>query len=246
VGARILLHERVNRVEPSSGGKLRIVSQTAGQIAEHEFDFVVVALPNNLLPTIEWGGQRLADAMRRHHAHYNYPAHYLRISILFARPFWRQHFHDSYFMVDAFDGCCLYDESSRSGDESHGVLGWLLGGDAALRLSACSDEELVRKVIDSLPACLQHGRDLVIEARVHRWVGAVNGLPAGYPAPSMDARHLPDPVEHPNLLTVGDYLFDSTLNGVLDSANFAAEWLAVEMEEHSRWPTRARGQGVTA
>ena len=58
----------------------------------------------------------------------------------------------------------------------------------------------------------------------------VNGLPASYPAHGLDARHMPEPIEHPNLRVVGDYLFDSTLNGVLDSADFAAVWLAAEME----------------
>jgi hypothetical protein len=40
---------------------------------------------------------------------------------------------------------------------------------------------------------------------------------------------VPEPTQHPNLLVIGDYLFDSTPNGVLDSAEFAAEWLAGEM-----------------
>ena len=33
-------------------------------------------------------------------------------------------------------------------------------------------------------------------------------------------------MEHPNLFVVGDYLFDSTLNGVLDSADHVTGWLA--------------------
>jgi hypothetical protein len=36
-------------------------------------------------------------------------------------------------------------------------------------------------------------------------------------------------VEHPNLFLVGDYLFDSTLNGVLDSADYVAAWLAAQI-----------------
>ena len=40
------------------------------------------------------------------------------------------------------------------------------------------------------------------------------------------ARHIaPEPVEHPGIVVVGDYLFDSTLNGVLRSANIATELL---------------------
>jgi len=73
--------------------------------------------------------------------------------------------------------------------------------------------------------------------RLIKYPGAlaeVNGLPAGYPPRNMEARHVPEPTRHANLLLVGDYLFDSTLNGVLDSADFAAEWLAVEMGQRAR------------
>ena len=44
-----------------------------------------------------------------------------------------------------------------------------------------------------------------------------------------DSRHVPDPEENPRLLVVGDYLFDSTLNGVLDSATVAAELIQGEL-----------------
>jgi protoporphyrinogen oxidase len=228
--ATVRLHEPVVRVEKTAGPRLRVNSRRAGQVVAEDFDFVVVALPNHLLPTIAWGGDRLAAAMRRHHAHYDHPAHYLRISILFDKPFWRDYIQESYFMLDAFGGCCLYDESSRNGCTGHGVLGWLLGGEPALSLSDRTDEELIRLMQDALPSFLEHGRRYFVEGRVHRWVGAVNGLPAGFPAHDLDTRHVPEPVEHANLLVVGDYLFDSTLNGVLDSADFVAEWLAAEME----------------
>jgi hypothetical protein len=39
-------------------------------------------------------------------------------------------------------------------------------------------------------------------------------------------------VTAPDLFVVGDYLFDSTLNGVLDSADYVASWLAALMTEH--------------
>ena len=38
---------------------------------------------------------------------------------------------------------------------------------------------------------------------------------------------------------MGDYLFDSTLNGVLDSADYVAEFLAEEIESRSRSLTPA-------
>jgi monoamine oxidase len=169
--------------------------------------------------------------MDRHHAHYDYPAHYLRVSALFEKPFWREQISGSYFMSDAFGGCCVYDETSRGDGVPYGVLGWLLAGESALNLSNFSEPELIEQVIDSLPPSLGHGRDLLLESHVHRWVGSVNGLPAGYPAREPDSRHLPEPEEHDDLFVVGDYLFDSTLNGVMDSADTVAEWLIEELQQ---------------
>jgi hypothetical protein len=68
-------------------------------------------------------------------------------------------------------------------------------------------------------------------------VGSVNGLPGGRPAREPDSRHLPEPTEHPWLFAVGDYLFDSTLNGVLDSADVVAEWIVEEIVDFHNNPT---------
>lgn len=234
IEAEVLLEHRVLRVEKTDHDTYRVNFQQGSEITGREFDQVVVALPNHLLPTIEWGGATLAEAMARHHAHYDYPAHYLRITILFREKFWRQHLNESFFMLDAFGGCCVYDESSRNDSDTLGVLGWLLGGEAAEQMSSLSDSELIARVLDSLPGELHPGREQFLEGRVHRWVKAVNGLPAGYPSRPMEVRHVPEPRQHPNLLVVGDYLFDSTLNGVLDSADFVAEWLAGELAQPTR------------
>ncbi len=239
LSARVCLKQPVVRVERTAQDNLRVTSRRGGQYVHEEFDFVVVALPNNWIPAIDWGGEVLAEAMRRHHAHYDYPAHYLRVSILFDRPFWREQISGSYFMAEAFGGCCVYDESSRQPHCSHGVLGWLLAGEAALTLSNLDDHLLIERVLESLPHTLQEGRRLAREGRVHRWVGSVNGLPAGRPAREPDSRHLPEPTLHPWLFVVGDYLFDSTLNGVMDSADVVAEWILEEMADFQE--TQSRG-----
>ena len=67
-------------------------------------------------------------AMQAHVAHYHNPAHYLRMSVLFKKPFWRSKVPGSYFMSDAFGGCCVYDETARHPAEPYGALGWLLAG----------------------------------------------------------------------------------------------------------------------
>jgi monoamine oxidase len=235
VEARILLREPVVRVERADGKTVRVFSRRGGTITPEEYDFVVVALPNACIPLIEWGGEALGEAMHRHCARYDYPAHYLRVSVLFREMFWDFVLQDSYLMLDAFGGCCLYDESSRNGCKSAGVLGWLLAGDAAMIASNHTDEQLVRRAIDSLPSFLGRGRELFVEGKVHRWIGSVNGLPGGSPALDMESRHIPEPAQ-PNLFTVGDYLFDSTINGVLDSADYVAECLSEAIEERSGSP----------
>jgi protoporphyrinogen oxidase len=227
VTTKLRLRERVTAVEPALDGALRVVSRVDGRTVAEEYDYVVAALPNNYLPSIAWGGA-LAEPMHRHHLQYDYPAHYLRVSMLFREPFWQGLLDGSYVMLDAFGGCCLYDESSRGDCGGFGVLGWLLAGDAAMNASNLSDAELFEQVLDSLPGFLQHGRTMLVEGHVHRWIGAVNGLPGGRPMHDVAVRHTPVPAV-PNLMVVGDYLFDSTLNGVLDSADYVAEVLTERM-----------------
>lgn len=231
LSARISLNQPVVRVEGRPQGTYRVFSRRRREVVSEDFDFVVVALPNNWIPAVEWGGPVLAEAMHRHHAHYDYPAHYLRVSLLFERPFWRDQIAESYFMLDAFGGCCVYDESSRTAAGTYGALGWLLAGDAALTMSNFPDEVLFMKMLDSLPRSLGTARDWFLEGRVHRWVGTVNGLPGGMPAREPDSRHVPEPSQHPGLFVVGDYLFDSTLNGVVDSADIAAEYIIEIVDE---------------
>jgi hypothetical protein len=229
VEARILLEEPVLRVERAANQMLRVTSRRAGAVRTEDYNYVVVALPNDCLPSIDWAGEALGEAMHRHLVRHDKPGHYLRVSVLFREIFWEEFFQESYVMLEAFGGCCLYDESSRNGCRSYGVLSWLLAGDAATYACNFPDGDLVEMVLDSLPKALQQGRELVVEGRVHRWIGAVNGLPAGSSGLAMESRHVPEPGKH-DVMVVGDYLFDSTLNGVLDSASYVAEWLAEVIE----------------
>ena len=64
---------------------------------------------------------------------------------------------------------------------------------------------------------------------MHRWAGAVSGQPGGFPLRDAGLAHQPEPVEHPALAVVGDYLFDSTLNGVLRSARIATDCIATQL-----------------
>ncbi|MBY0460736.1 MAG: FAD-dependent oxidoreductase, partial [Gemmataceae bacterium] len=193
LNATVLLNHPVQSVERLRGGRLRVSAAPGGERYAEDFDFVVIALPQSALNGVEFRGARLREAMAMHADRYDFPAHYLRVTILFDRPFWGRVLRDGFAMLDRFGGCCLYDESSREPGAKHHVLGWLLGGAAAEELSDLGDDELVGRALESLPAALAHGKARVVEAHVHRWVGSVNALPGGRVHASLDRRHRPEP-----------------------------------------------------
>lgn len=238
----IVLDSPVLKVAKYDAG-YRLTTRKNGQIAEHEFDMVILALPNYWLQRLEWGSRDLRLAMQQHLAHYDRPAHYLRMSVLFKEPFWRSQIPGAYFMTDAFGGSCVYDEGARHRCEPFGVLNWLLAGNDAMALSNLDDDRLIEMALDSLPESLFKSslrptggkgagvRELFVEGRVHRWVGTINGMPGGQPTHEIRQRHLVDPHGHPHLYVTGDYLFDSTLNGVYDSADFVTDMILTELRK---------------
>ena len=227
--AQIKLRTSVLGIGRTCDQRYRVTYQCDSRIQGDEFDFVILALPNYWLSGLQFEGASLRKAMEKHIAHYDNPAHYLRVNALFEKPFWRRRVSGSYFIQDSFGGTCLYDEGARHHGLTEGSLGWLIAGTPALSLSNLSDEQIVRRALDSLPEPLAHGRNLLIEAHVQRWAATVNAVPGGNPAHELRLRHQPEPREHPGLLTVGDYLFDSTVNAVHDSAEFAASVVMTEL-----------------
>ena len=238
IEARVRLRHPIRSVDVNTNGKFLVLGQSneSDQLvapSDEEFDFLVLALPSGSLGSLDYRPPEMNEAMRKHLQRFHHPAHYLRITLLFAQPFWRSLLRDSFCMLEAMGGCCLYDESARNPASEQGILGWLVGGDAAVQYSDLSDEALVELALASLPQQLSGGRELLLEGRVHRWIGEVSAWPGGVPALPLDARHQPSPAAFPNLFVVGDYLFDSTLNGVLDSASYVADWLASELNSTS-------------
>lgn len=236
IHGNIRLQQRVAAICPDPAGSIRVQLEggdlDGGDLKygdDQAFDFVILALPHDALRHIQCTDQVLRQSLDRHLAHFDHPAHYLRITLLFERPFWRQFLPESFCMLEHFGGCCLYDESSRTAECPVGILGWLLGGDVAVEYAGNSDDELIALALSTLPPAIAHGRDLFLEGRVHRWIDAVNAMPGGKTMWSLEQRHRPEPIHYPHLFVVGDYLFDSTLNGVYDSADFVSTCIATDV-----------------
>lgn len=231
IDANLLMRHRVQRIGAGVDDAMRIEFTNPLGSDHLDFDFVIVALPHNAVEKVQFSGDLLTDAVKEHQAHHCHPAHYLRVTILFDKPYWQGHLIDSYCMLDQLGGCCLYDESSRIAESKYGILGWLLAGDAVDQHNSLSDAELIELALNSLPSTWPSGREHFIEGRVHRWQAAVNAMPGGISSMPHDRRHCPEPTRFKNLFFVGDYLFDSTLNGVLDSAEYVAQWIAATVSE---------------
>jgi monoamine oxidase len=226
--AEIRLNTRACSVAPGDGAAIRLIAVTNGRVEAINSDFVVLAVPLAALSIIDWRSGPLRRAMFNHIGYFDRPGHYLRATLVFEHPFWREHFDGAWFMLDAFDGCALYDEGARHDVGSWGVLGFLIAGNAALELANLPDERIEEMCLDVLPAQFAQARSLLVDRRVHRWMAAVNAIPGGALVRDRLVNHRP--VESlPQILVVGDYMFDSTLNGALDSAEVASDVIVADI-----------------
>jgi protoporphyrinogen oxidase/SAM-dependent methyltransferase len=229
VDADIQLNHRVLKVGKTTSGRYQLNMMNGKGPETRDFDLVVMCLPHSWLATMGWEGEALRKSMVKHIAYFDRPAHYLRVSLLFDEPFWGEKIPGAWFMSEAFGGCCVYNEGARHDVGKHGVLNFLIAGSDALAFANLSDRELIDAALKSLPASLGNARDHFIEGKIHRWLSSVNALPGGLPARDVMTNHRPEPKQHPGLVVVGDYLFDSTLNGLLDSSDAATDIIVTEM-----------------
>jgi monoamine oxidase len=214
------------------GKYILTVRDTGGEDHRREaYDAVFFCLPNHWMTQIRWG--EASDAIHRILSHYDLPAHYLRVSMLFDTAWWNKlRIPGDFWMLDCLNGCCCYNESARWRSQDGHVLSFLLAGQDALLMCANDqdDEDIIEYVIDSLPDNMRlQAREQLLEAQVDRFVGSINAQPGGWPAKDLRSEHLPEPEKHPNLYLVGDYLFDSTLNAALFSANTAVNILVEQL-----------------
>ena len=239
VNADIQLNHRVLKVGKTEAGRYQLNMMNGKGPETRDFDLVLMCLPHSWLATMRWDGEQLRKSMVKHVAYFDRPAHYLRVSLLFDEPFWGEKIPGAWFMSEAFGGCCVYNEGARHDVGKHGVLNWLIAGSDALAFANLSDQELIDAALKSLPASLGDARAHLMEGKIHRWLSSVNALPGGMPARDVMTNHRPEPKQHPGLVVVGDYLFDSTLNGLLDSSDAATDIIVTEMMRLRR----ARGDG---
>jgi protoporphyrinogen oxidase/SAM-dependent methyltransferase len=241
VDADIQLNHRVLKVGKTETGRYQLNMMNGKGAETKDFDLVLMCLPHSWLATMGWEGEQLRKSMVKHIAYFDRPAHYLKISILFDKPFWGAKIPGSWFMSEAFGGCCVYNEGSRHDVGRHGVLTWLIAGSDALAFANLGDQELIDAALKSLPPALGNAREHFMEGKTYRWLSSVNALPGGLPARDVMTNHRPDRSEHPGLVLVGDYLFDSTLNGLLDSSDAATDIIVSEMMRLRR----ARGKPLS-
>lgn len=238
VNADIQLNHRVLTVGKASTGRYQLKMMNGKGPETRDFDLVLVCLPHSWLATLGWEGEQLRKSMVKHVSYFDRPAHYLRVSILFDSPFWGDKIPGAWFMSEAFGGCCVYNEGARHDVGRHGVLNWLIPGSDALAFANLSDQGLIDAALKSLPASLGDARAHFLEGKIHRWLSSVNAIPGGLPVRDVMTNHRPEPKEHPGIVVVGDYLFDSTLNGLLDSSDAATDIILTEMmrlrREHAR------------
>jgi len=239
VDADIQLNHRILKVGKTAAGRYRLNMMNGKGPEARDFDLVLVCLPHSWLATMGWEGEDLRRSMVKHIAYFDRPAHYLRISLLFDEPFWGDKIPGAWFMSEAFGGCCVYNEGARHDVGKHGVLNFLIAGCDALAFANLSEQELIEAALKSLPSSLGDARAFFMEGKVHRWLSSVNALPGGLPVRDVMTNHRPEPKQHPGLVVVGDYLFDSTLNGLLDSSDAATDIILTEMMRLRR----ARVQG---
>lgn len=228
VDAEIQLNHRILKVGKTDAGRYELNMMNGKGPETRDFDLVLMCLPHNWLATVGWGNEQLRKAMVKHIAYFDRPAHYLRISLLFDSPFWGEKIPGSWFMSEAFGGCCVYNEGSRHDVGKHGVLNFLVAGSDALAFSNLTDKELIDLALKSLPAEIGDAREHFLEGKTHRWLSSVNCIPGGLPVRDVMTNHRPEPKNHPGFVIVGDYLFDSTLNGLLDSSDAATDIIVTE------------------
>jgi hypothetical protein len=243
IDADVRVCHRARWIDRSKNGQQFVGWRNNGQDLGGRFDAVVLAVPNHWLEQVAFLNRNLNEAVHRLLAHYDLPAHYLRVSMNFRENWWAQMgMPGEFWMQDLGGGCCFYDEDKRWGcGPGHCLSVLLAGGSALIQCSGNdTDTEIVERLVESLPDFQRAGaQETLAEAQVDRFIGSVNAQPGGWPVGELRGEHQPEAEGHPGLFVVGDYLFDSTLNAALVSAATAVDLLLGHFGVRGQKGTRA-------
>ncbi len=237
VTADIRLNARVDRVTQTTDERYRIEWTEPDAAKSGVFDTVVVALPIAALVNLRWGSDQLEAAVQARLSRYSSHGSYVRVTVLFREAFLHYGIPETYFQLDQFGGCTVYDEGMRwvtdgteeakSGLQGRSVLSWLLAGQDAERRMGVADTELVREALDSLPGRLgTAARALFVEGRVHRWPSVICLRPGTMSDRNRFESQVVASGNRPGVVLVGDYFVDSTINGALEAGRNAVKILA--------------------
>lgn len=231
-GSAVWTSSRVSSVTCLQDGSFSVEFDRSGARQELLANFVVVALTPRDVRTIEWRPASVAESVRRHLEHHDVSTHYLRVTILTPDRRWKDVAQEDYFITDAFDGVTVYDQSRFvPRDKPYGIMSWLLAGKSAADMSRLSDTEVCLRIRVAMPPILSRvmggARGAPIDCKVDRYMNSVSRQPGGIPILADSQKHTP--CSPKNLIFTGDYLYDSTLHGCLESATVASEMISTAL-----------------
>jgi len=224
VSSGVLLSSEVREVASRRDGSYEIVFGQNGTTRRFVADFVLVTPPPTQLAHVSWSPGSLDSAIKAHIEHHCYPTDYLRATILFRERTWAEAFPESYFVSDRLGGVTVYDKTVPGDSDEAPILSLLIAGKYATELSREGDDRVLENALRALP--MESGVDekSVVAFEIDRWQNdlGVSRMPGGIPLLSLEDRHSPAK-EHPRVFILGDFLYDTTINGALDGAGFVID-----------------------
>jgi len=223
ISARVLLNAHVTQICAQRGGSYE-VTYTGELTRRFHADYILVTPPPLSLDTICWTPTPLESAIRAHIRHHRYPADYVRVTLRTTERVWADELPEDYFVCQGLGGTTVYEKSILSDSQEIPILSLLIGGRHATELAHRPDGEVFHRVLQALPDEAHIDRNLVSTFRVDRWTNevGVSRLPGGVPLRPLAKRHAPS-ADYPNVFMLGDYLYDTTINGALDACVFVTK-----------------------
>ncbi|MEM9694195.1 MAG: NAD(P)/FAD-dependent oxidoreductase [Myxococcota bacterium] len=201
-------------------------------------DAVLLAITPRAIEQLATESVGLRRALDRHCEVPALHSDYLRITLGFDRPVWKDVIDEAFFVTEAFGGCTIYDPtpSGHAPDGTQpGILSWLIGGPEAVARMQHPADDLIEEALTTLPPQLAAARAHQVEGQVDRWPAprARRERIAIGPAHARPKHRL----EH-GLCVTGDYMYDGTVNGAIEGAVQSVAVMCREVEGLNPTPER--------